>query len=105
MLNPYFAFGIPLFLLFLYALFALIRKKTTIHYLGFVLLLIAAFMVAFSFQVLQEYWSLKDSHGTAQLHSLDYSAHLLWLPILLGSLLIVVNLWRAIKRLQSFNTE
>ncbi len=35
MLQPYFAFGVPLFLLVLYLLFALIHRQTTIHYLRF----------------------------------------------------------------------
>lgn len=29
MLNPYFAFGVPIFLLFLYVVFAIIRKKVS----------------------------------------------------------------------------
>ena len=43
MLQPYFAFGVPLFLLVLYLLFALIHRQTTIHYLRFILLLISTF--------------------------------------------------------------
>lgn len=35
MLNMYFVFGVPIFLLFLYATIAYVRKRTTIHYLGF----------------------------------------------------------------------
>lgn len=54
MLQPYFAFGVPLFLLVLYLLFALIHRQTTIHYLRFILLLISTFLMVFSFQVLQE---------------------------------------------------
>ena len=42
MLQPYFAFGVPLFLLVLYLLFALIHRQTTIHYLRFILLLISS---------------------------------------------------------------
>ena len=35
MLNMYFVFGVPIFLLFLYATIAYVRKRTTIHYFGF----------------------------------------------------------------------
>ena len=45
MLQPYFAFGVPLFLLVLYLLFALIHRQTTIHYLRFILLLISTFLM------------------------------------------------------------
>lgn len=48
MLQPYFAFGVPLFLLVLYLLFALIHRQTTIHYLRFILLLISTFLMVFS---------------------------------------------------------
>ncbi len=58
MLQPYFAFGVPLFLLVLYLLFALIHRQTTIHYLRFILLLISTFLMVFSFQVLQESWTI-----------------------------------------------
>ncbi len=47
MLQPYFAFGVPLFLLVLYLLFALIHRQTTIHYLRFILLLISTFLMVF----------------------------------------------------------
>lgn len=102
MLNPYFAFGVPVFLLFLYIIFAIIRKKSKLHYIGFVLLLIATFMMAFSFQVLQGLWTLEDNQSTEQLNQLGYSAEWLWLPLLLGGVLAIVNLWRGVKRVKSF---
>lgn len=102
MLNPYFAFGVPVFLLFLYIIFAIIRKKSKLHYIGFVLLLIATFMMAFSFQVLQGLWTLEDNQSTEQLNQLGYSAVWLWLPLLLGGVLAIVNLWRGVKRVKSF---
>ncbi|MDP4500314.1 hypothetical protein Q9J91_12865, partial [Enterococcus faecalis] len=37
MLQPYIAFGVPLFLLVLYLIFALIQRQTTIQYLRFIL--------------------------------------------------------------------
>lgn len=105
MLNPYFAFGVPLFLLLLYVVFAFIRKNTSIHYLGFVLLLIATFMMSFSFQVLQEFWTLEESSSVNQLDQLNYAPQLLWFPLILGSILAIINLYRGIKRVQSFKEE
>ncbi|MDA9469948.1 hypothetical protein [Enterococcus sp. 5H] len=102
MLNPYFAFGVPAFLVFLYIIFAIIRKKSKLHYIGFVLLLIATFMMAFSFQVLQGLWTLEDNHSTEQLNQLGYSPEWLWLPLFLGGVLAIVNLWRGVKRVHSF---
>ena len=105
MLNPYFAFGVPVFLLFLYVIFAIIRKKSKLHYIGFVLLLIATFMMAFSFQVLQGLWTLEDNQSTEQLNQLGYSPEWLWFPLLLGGVLAIVNLWRGVKRVKSFREE
>ncbi|MGM0217836.1 hypothetical protein [Enterococcus sp. AZ126] len=105
MLNPYFAFGVPIFLLFLYIVFAIIRKKSKLHYIGFVLLLIATFMMAFSFQVLQGLWTLEDSHSIEQLNNLNYSPELLWIPLILGGVLALINLWRGVKRVQSFRED
>ncbi len=53
MLNMYFVFGVPIFLLFLYATIAYVRKRTTIHYLGFILLIISGFMLVFNLQTWQ----------------------------------------------------
>ncbi|MBO0473502.1 hypothetical protein IGL98_002235 [Enterococcus sp. DIV0840] len=105
MLNPYFAFGVPIFLLFLYVVFAIIRKKSKLHYIGFVLLLIATFMMAFSFQVLQGLWTLEDTQASKQLSNLNYSPELLWIPLILGGVLAIVNLWRGVKRVQSFRED
>ncbi|WP_086313628.1 hypothetical protein A5821_001153 [Enterococcus sp. 7F3_DIV0205] len=105
MLNPYFAFGVPIFLLFLYIVFAIIRKKSKLHYIGFVLLLIATFTMAFSFQVLQGLWTLEDNNSTEQLNALRYSPELLWIPLILGGVLAVLNLWRGVKRVQSFRED
>lgn len=105
MLNPYFAFGVPIFLLFLYVVFAIIRKRSKLHYIGFVLLLISSFMMAFSFQVLQGLWTLEDSHATEQLETLGYATEILWLPLILGAILALLNLWRGVKRVKSFREE
>ncbi|EOH99528.1 hypothetical protein UAW_00680 [Enterococcus haemoperoxidus ATCC BAA-382] len=102
MLNPYFAFGVPIFLLFLYIVFALIRRKSSLNYIGFVLLLIATFMMTFSFQVLQGLWTLEESHATEQLEKLGYAPEILWIPLILGAVLAILNLWRGVKRIKSF---
>lgn len=103
MLNPYFAFGVPLFLIALYIMFAIIRKKTTIHYVGFVLLLISSFMTVFSFQVLQELWSVENNSSLAsQSKEFEYNLNFLWIPLFLGILLVTINLIRGIKRVLSF---
>ncbi len=59
MLNPYFAFGVPAFLLVLYVAFALFRRSSDIPYLGFVLFIIAGFLTGFSLQVIQQASSMK----------------------------------------------
>ncbi|MTD38020.1 hypothetical protein GIX45_05105 [Erwinia sp. CPCC 100877] len=105
MLNPYFAFGVPIFLLFLYIVFALLRRKSSLHYIGFVLLLIATFMMTFSFQVLQGLWTLEASHATEKLEKLGYAPEILWIPLILGAVLAILNLWRGVKRVKSFREE
>ena len=72
MLNRYFALGVPVALIILYGIILVLRKKSKIPYLGFVLFIIAGFMVAFSYQVL---------------------------PLGVGILLVIVNIFRAYKRI------
>ena len=106
MLNPYFSFGVPTFLFLLYVGFAIIRKKSQIHYLGFILLLISAFMTVFSFQVLQGFWSLQKSTSIAELPNiLGYNSIFLWLPFCLGVILSAINIIRGIKRVLSFQND
>lgn len=102
MLNGYFAFGVPLFLIILYLIFEWIRKKSQVqYYIGFVLLLIASFMTIFSFQVLQEFWSA-DARLDLQL---NYSPDILWIPLIAGILLVILNCWRGIRRIYQFQQE
>ena len=99
MLNAYFALGVPLALLVLYLILEIVRMKTHIHYyIGFVLLLIAAFMTLFSFQVLQELWA--SNTNTDQLFG--YPPEVLWFPLLMGAILVVLNCWRGLKRIFAF---
>ena len=102
MLNGYFAFGVPLFLIVLYILFEGIRKKSQVqYYIGFILLLIASFLTVFSFQVLQEFWSA-DARLELQL---GYSPDILWMPMIIGLLLVFLNCWRGIRRIYQFQQE
>lgn len=63
-------------------------------------------MMAFSFQVLQGLWTLEDTQASKQtLSNLNYSPELLWIPLILGGVLAIVNLWRGVKRVQSFRED
>lgn len=98
MLNPYFAFGVPIFLVILYLLFTYIHKKNSLHYLRFILLLISTFLLVFSFQVIQESWSMT----TTEIDQAVYSPNLLWLPLLVGLFFTLFNLGIVIKQLTSY---
>ncbi|MGC6768628.1 hypothetical protein ACYSNR_17710 [Enterococcus sp. LJL128] len=102
MLNGYFAFGVPVFLIVLYIFFEWIRLKTHVHYyIGFILLLISSFMTVFSFQVMQEFWA-SNAKSDVQL---GYSPNILWFPLILGMLLIILNCGRGLKRIYAFEQE
>ncbi|MBL1230268.1 hypothetical protein IW492_13610 [Enterococcus sp. BWB1-3] len=99
MLNSYFAFGVPIFLMILYLFFELVRIKTSIHYyIGFILLLISTFMTLFSFQVQQTLWT--SNIDTYKLYG--YPPEILWLPLIIGILLVILNSGRGIKRIYLF---
>ncbi|MFD1900153.1 hypothetical protein GQR36_09090 [Enterococcus termitis] len=55
--------------------------------------------------MLQGLWTLEDNHSTEQLNKLSYSPELLWIPLILGGVLAVLNLWRGVKRVQSFRED
>ncbi|EOH89850.1 hypothetical protein ACTNBL_02690 [Enterococcus villorum] len=106
MLNAYFVFGVPIFLLVLYFIFAYIRKKNTIHYLGFILLIISGFMLAFNLQTWQQALLEMDQHSTQHLSDkVGYPIYLIWVPILIASGLVLLNLFRAWRRLQQLRKE
>lgn len=99
MLNKYFALGVPLALIVLYISLAIFRRKTKIPYLGFVLFIIAGFMTAFSFQVLQQRNTELKSIPLSQLEQkIGYSPQILWLPLILGIVLALFNIYRGYKR-------
>ena len=99
MLNIYFVFGVPMFLLILYFIFAYIRKKTTIHYLGFILLIISGFMLVFNLQTWQQALLELDHVSTQALsEKVGYPIYLIWVPIIIAIFLIVLNLLRAFHR-------
>lgn len=101
MLQPYFAFGVPLFLLVLYLLFALIHRQTTIHYLRFILLLISTFLMVFSFQVLQESWTINPE----TLKDAAYSPQWLWIPLGIGLILTLYNAWHGLRTMIKYKTD
>lgn len=97
MLNIYFVFGVPLFLLLVYAIVAIFHYKSkTTHYLGLILLIISVFMTAFSFQVWQFMQTrLQDTSVSDLTAEVGYPLQLIWLPILIGLVLIIINLYRS----------
>lgn len=85
MLNIYFIFGVPMFLLILYFVFAYIRKKTTIHYLGFILLIISGFMLVFNLQTWQQALQELDQFSAKALSErVGYPIYLIWVPIIIA---------------------
>ncbi|MBO0462570.1 MULTISPECIES: hypothetical protein [Enterococcus] len=106
MLNIYFVFGVPAFLLILYLLFALIRKRTSIHYLGFILLIIAGFMLVFNLQTWQQALTeLAHTSSTELSAELGYSVYLIWVPITIAGCLVLLNVIRAWLRIQQLRKK
>ncbi|KAF1301485.1 hypothetical protein IV487_11740 [Enterococcus saccharolyticus] len=106
MLNSFFAFGVPTFLVILYIGFAIFRKKSQIPYLGFALFIIAGFLSAFSFQVIQE--ALTElQHTTQQVleQTYGYPFYLLAIPFACGILLLVLNAYRGYKRIKTIRYQ
>lgn len=100
MLNPYFAFGVPVALLVLYAGFAIFRKRSTVSYIGFVLLIIAGFLTAFCFQVIQyAFHEAAAKNWTAVTKELGAPTWTLYLGLVLGIALVALNLIRAWRRI------
>ncbi|WP_368252383.1 hypothetical protein [Enterococcus sp. 2201sp1_2201st1_B8_2201SCRN_220225] len=101
MLNPYFAYGVPGALLLLYAGFAIFRKRSEIHYIGFVLFIISGFMTAFCFQVLQyAFHEAADKSWTSVTTTLGFPTWTLYIGLVIGILLVGLNLIRAWRRIQ-----
>lgn len=103
MLNAYFAFGVPVFLLVLYTGFEWYRHQSKIDYLGFVLFIIAGFLTIFSFQVIQQALTeiAASSYSNVE-HLYGYSLVLLGLPLISGIFLILLNIFRGYLRLRKF---
>jgi ABC-type polysaccharide transport system permease subunit len=103
MLNPYFAFGVPAFLLVLYVAFALFRRSSDIPYLGFALFIIAGFLTGFSLQVIQQ--AINEVEKTSLEHVQEthlYSPYLLAIPLIVGILLLILNLIRGYLKVKTF---
>lgn len=101
MLNPYFAFGVPCGLLILYGIFAIVRKKTKITYLGFALFIISGFMAAFCFQILQYAYHERARIGEMALEQqLAYPLWTLFIGLAVGLLLAAVNIFRGYRRIK-----
>lgn len=101
MLNVYFAFGVPLFLLLLYFAVTIFRKKTSVPYLGFVNFIIAGFLTAFSFQVLQ--FALHQAGNSSRLQveeEIGYPLMVLGLPLIIGAILVIINIYGAYLRIR-----
>ncbi|WP_270789390.1 hypothetical protein [Enterococcus diestrammenae] len=106
MLNPYFAFGVPVGLLLIYAIFAIIRKKTKIHYLGFALFIISGFLTAFCLQVIQYAYHESALTSIAALEeSAGYPLWLLFIGFGIGLFLVLINLVRAWRRIQKIRNQ
>lgn len=104
MLNFYFVFGVPLFLFGLYLGFAYLRKKTKIHYLGFILLIVSGFMMVFNLQTWQQAATEMQNISSQTLSTqIGYPVYLIWVPIILAGCLFFLNLIRGYQRLKSFN--
>lgn len=106
MLNGWFILFVTLFVLIIYAIFAILRKKTTINYLGFILLIIATFLLVFSLQIGQQVLTELQIMNADELSSLvGYPIYLLFLPIIISALLLFINLYRAFRRIRQWQME
>ncbi|WP_165006642.1 MULTISPECIES: hypothetical protein [unclassified Enterococcus] len=106
MLNIYFVFGVPLFLIILYLVFAYVRKHSNIHYLGFILLIISGFMLVFTLQTWQQALAEMDTYTSqAVSRQIGYPVFLIWLPISISGCLVLLNLYRGWRRLQTFRKK
>ena len=103
MLNPYFAFGVPFFLLLLYIGFALFRRSSHIPYLGFVLFIIAGFMSVFSIQQALTEVNKTNAAAVEQVHG--YSLYLLAIPLLIGLLLVIRNIFRGYAKIKKVRLQ
>ncbi|MCW3745618.1 hypothetical protein OM428_14330 [Enterococcus gallinarum] len=96
-------FGVPFFLLLLYIGFALFRRSSHIPYLGFVLFIIAGFMSVFSFQVIQQALTEVNKTNAAAVEQVHgYSLYLLAIPLLIGLLLVIRNIFRGYAKIKKY---
>ena len=101
MLNPFFAFGIPVALIILYSIFYSLKKLKNADYRQFVLTLISVFLTTFSYQVYRYGQSITTLNSLKDFkETFGYAPRLLLLPLLVGLLLTIYNFFRLFRRLQ-----
>lgn len=101
MLNEFFAFGVPIFLIILYLGFSVFRKKSTVPYLGIVLFIISGFLSVFSFQVLQQaFTEIQTTSEKIVEQTYGYPFFLLYIPLAIGLLLVILNIYRGYKEVR-----
>lgn len=94
MLNPFFAFGIPVVLIILYSIFYSLKKLKNADYRQFVLTLISVFLTTFSYQVYnysQTVVALTSSESFQK--NFGYSQGRLIVPFVLGAILTIINVY------------
>ncbi|HIY58592.1 MAG TPA: hypothetical protein H9829_10455 [Candidatus Tetragenococcus pullicola] len=106
MLNEFFAFGVPTFLIVLYLGFSIFRKKSTVPYLGIVLFIISGFLSVFSFQVLQQaFTEIQATSEKVVEQTYGYPFFLLYIPLAVGLLLVFLNIYRGYRKLRNIRTH
>lgn len=94
MLNPLFAFGVPVALMVAYIILFFTRKKKTNDYRRFALTLIAVFLTTFSYQVYNYSQTIVSLTSVESFQkNFGYSQGRLIVPFLLGAILTVINVY------------
>lgn len=101
MLQPYFAFGVPLF--FTCALLTLCTDSPSNNDSLFTVYFVTYFNIShgFSFQVLQESWTINPE----TLKDAAYSPQWLWIPLGIGLILTLYNAWHGLRTMIKYKTD
>lgn len=93
MLNSLFAFGLPIFLGFLFIGFLLLRKYSTLPFLSLILVIISSFLTVFGIQLIMQTQSEIERYSvTIMQTSYDYPKEWLYIIPLVGLLLLFASL-------------